>query len=129
MPNSTKSCFVLKTKLRLLYLNFMLLYLYLINMTARYKIILAVLISTMLFCALACAPGGNVLKAEDLLGAWSTLSGYDATEISFAKSNDGRYIFESFLRGRPYESGVWQIKGSDLIIFANGNNTYTYKHL
>ncbi|MDD4179559.1 MAG: hypothetical protein PHH14_05870 [Candidatus Margulisbacteria bacterium] len=79
------------------------------------------------FLAGACAPSGPSAKGPALLGNWSTVKNYDATEIVFSVESDGTKQFNSFLRGRPYESGTWQVKGGDISVFANGNNTYTFK--
>lgn len=98
-------------------------------MVNKSKIILFILISAVFSLSLSCALKGKPVRPEDLIGTWSTISGYEATEISFSKSNDKQYIFESFLQGRPYESGTWGIKAGDLVIFANGNNTYVYKNI
>lgn len=81
----------------------------------------------LIFSAAACAPTGPSAKETTLLGSWSTIKNYDATEIAFSNTRDGTRQFNSFLRGRPYESGTWQIKGADISVFVNGNNTYTFK--
>ena len=91
------------------------------------RIIPLLLLVGLIFSVAACAPGSQPAKEVALLGDWSTVKNYDATEIAFSLGSDGTRQFNSFLRGRPYESGTWQIKGADISIFANGNNTYTFK--
>ena len=80
----------------------------------------------LIFLSIACAPGSQSVKESSILGSWSTVKNYDATEITFSVERDGTRQFNSYFRGRPYESGTWQIKGEDLVILANGNNTYTF---
>ncbi|MFA6431166.1 MAG: lipocalin family protein [Candidatus Margulisiibacteriota bacterium] len=91
------------------------------------NVMLALLFIGLIFLTSACTPGGLSEKEGSLIGGWATVKNYDATEIDFSVESDGTKQFSSFLSGRPYESGTWQVKGDDLSIFANGNNTYTYK--
>ncbi|MBU0630803.1 MAG: hypothetical protein KKC80_07825 [Candidatus Margulisbacteria bacterium] len=92
------------------------------------RIFTALLLLTIpLVCS--CATSDHHLKPANLIGSWSTLENYDATEVVFSIGKNGEYLFNSFFRGRPYEDGTWQIKGKDLVVLANGNNTYTFKNV
>lgn len=95
-------------------------------------ILSALALLTSVFFALSCAPSSPptpLLLADDLLGGWSAIEGSDATEIDFSIGDDGKGYFNSFLRGRPYESGTFTLKDGTLDIFANGNNHYYFKNI
>lgn len=71
----------------------------------------------------------NPVKEADLIGDWDTVSGYDASSIVFSIDEAGQKTFTSYLHGRPYEGGIWQLEGSDLEISVNGNNTYFFRNV
>ncbi|MEJ5284824.1 MAG: hypothetical protein WHS77_07210 [Brevinematales bacterium] len=79
----------------------------------------------------SCSSGGSKkeLSINDIFGDWVTISGYDASEISFGvDENTGMPNFYSFLQGRPYESGECKISGN-LIIIDVGNAQYVYSNV
>ncbi len=79
----------------------------------------------------SCSSGGSKkeLSINDIFGDWVTISGYDASEISFGvDENTGMPNFYSFLQGRPYESGGCKISGN-LIIIDVGNAQYVYSNV
>lgn len=94
-----------------------------VNRILNLLLLLAILAAT-----IGCAPDSGKLTVDQLVGNYSTVSGYDATEIILGKTATNKLEFNSFLRGRPYESGTWELKGSDLIVQVS-NNTYTYKEV
>ncbi|MBN2058285.1 MAG: lipocalin family protein [Candidatus Saganbacteria bacterium] len=78
---------------------------------------------------LSAAGCSSPVKEADLIGDWETISGYDASSIVFSIDEAGQRTFTSYLHGRLYEGGTWQLKGSDLELFANGNNTYFFRNV
>lgn len=79
----------------------------------------------------SCSSGGSKkeLSINDIFGDWTTVSGYDASEILFGiDENTGMPNFYSFLQGRPYESGGCKISGN-LIIIDLGNAQYVYSNV
>ncbi|MDP2865194.1 MAG: ankyrin repeat domain-containing protein [Elusimicrobiota bacterium] len=63
--------------------------------------------------------GGPWLHEARLKGDWVAVSGTDAQSVTFSGPEDNR-AFSSYLKEKPFLSGIWRMKNGELLIEAGG---------